>query len=220
MTVFDHREMYETLIVSEGARIRYKDQALVMRILGGILFWNRSFMTNFTTTVGNTIYFPSQKWVEADYLRAWTILSHELVHVEDYEKNRFFVVLYMLPQLLSVFSILALVLQTWWPLLFLAFLAPLPAPWRRKAEMRGYAMTMATQFWTNRMGISQLTKDDISKFFTGPDYYWMWPFKQSTAREVGRWSRMILCNEILDQGAIYGRVQSMIKARFNNSFRS
>lgn len=216
MAAFDHREMFETMIVSEGVRVRYKDESRYMRLLGKVLFWNPRFMTNFTTTIADTVYFPSRQWVEEDPLRAWSILAHELVHIEDYQNTKprwLFGVLYGMPQGLASLAILAPVLQIWWLLLFLLFLAPLPAPWRKNAEMRGYAMTMAAHYWLHGSGILQSQKIGIAENFTGPDYYWMWPFKGAVEREIGRWSRMILCDEIEAQGAVFGRVRKMIAAR-------
>lgn len=216
MAGFDHREMFETLIVSEAVKVRYKDESRYMKLLGKLMFWNPRFMSNVATTIGETVWLPSRQWVEEDLLRAWLVLCHELVHVEDYKacKPRWvFPVLYAMPQGLAVLALLAPVLQQWWPLLFLALLAPLPAPWRKSAEMRGYGMSMAAAYWFGKGGIPQAQKQEIAQWFTGPDYYFMWPFKGAVKREVGRWSRMILCNEVFAQGAIYERVHRLIKAR-------
>jgi hypothetical protein len=216
MAAFDHREMFETLIVSESVKVRYKDESRGMRQLGRLLFWNPAFMTNFSTTFGATVWLPSRKWVDDDPFRAWVVLCHELVHVEDYTNSKprwLFPVMYSMPQGLAVLAVLAAVFQIWWLLGFLVLLAPLPAPWRKNAEMRGYAMSMAATCWVNKTGIPQAQKEQIARWFTGPDYYFMWPFKGAVQREVGRWSKMILCNEIFGQGDVYARVHKLIKAR-------
>jgi hypothetical protein len=93
------------------------------------------------------------------------------------------------------------------------FLAPIPAPWRRDTEMRGYAMSMAAWYWYNRSGIPQVLKADIAQNFTGPEYYFSWPFQKAVSDEIGRWSKRILCNEMDQYGAIYGRVKKMIETR-------
>lgn len=220
MPSFDHKEMFETLVVSEGVGVRYKNESRRMRFIGKAMFWNNEFMTDLTTTLGGTVYFPSRQWVEADYYGAWRILCHEIVHIEDERalgKFRWwFSVQYALPQALAVLALLSYPLQTWWPLLFLLCLAPLPAPWRMKIEMRGYAMTMAVHFWYGKTGISQELKANVAENFTGSRYYWMWPFKSAVDREVGRWSKMILCDEVFDQGPVFGRVQKMIQTRVGN----
>lgn len=215
MAAFDHREMFETLIVSESLKVRYKDESGVMWLLGKLVFWNPAFMT-IATTLGTTVWLPSRKWVEGDPFRAWVILAHELVHVEDYTNSKprwLFTVKYSLPQSLAVLALLGLVLKAWWPLVFLVLLAPIPSPWRKNAEMRGYAMSMAATFWFHKSGIPQAQKERIAERFTGPGYYFMWPFKGAVNREIGRWSKMILCDEIFGQGAVYARVHKLIKAR-------
>jgi hypothetical protein len=220
MHAFDHREMYETLVVAENVTIRYKDEARGMRLVGKTMFWAREFMTEVVTTIGSVVYFPSRKWVEEDYERAWTLLSHELVHVEDYQSKGkwrwLFFATYAMPQGLAILALLAIVLKAWWPLVFLGCLAPLPAPWRKHAEMRGYAMNMAVYFWAHGGGIPQDLKEEITSYFTGPLYFFMWPFKRSAANEVGQWSKRVLCDEIFECGPIYGRIQKMVKARVGN----
>ena len=40
-----------------GLKLRYKDESTLMKIMGKLMFFNPSFMTQFTTTIGETIYF-------------------------------------------------------------------------------------------------------------------------------------------------------------------
>jgi hypothetical protein len=54
-----------------------------MRFLGALLFFNPSFMSTYTTTIGHTIYMP-KKDIGTD--RGARILLHEGVHVGDYER--------------------------------------------------------------------------------------------------------------------------------------
>ena len=204
----NHREVYKRL--SEGVDIRYKDESKSMQLLAKVMFFNRRFM-DMTTTLGKTIYFPSRAWVEEQPYRAWRVLAHEMVHIEDGQKLGWrFPVMYAMPQGLAVFALLGLVLQSWWPLLFLLFLAPLPAPWRRAFEMRGYAMSMAVSFWVGR-DIPQEERDRIALNFTGPEYYFMWPFKDAVRKEIGHWVKKILCGEIFEQGKVYGHVHQTFK---------
>ena len=213
----DDKEMYETLVLEEGVKIRFKDESPFMQLCGKLAFFNPSFMTSITTTIGDTIYFPSHKWLEESYGRAWRVLCHELVHVVDYRKQGkagwLFGGMYTMPQGLAALALLGLPLQSWWFLLFLLLLAPLPAPWRKAAEMRGYAMSMAVRYWTFGGGIPQDLKEHITLNFVGPKYYFMWPFRGAVEREIGRWSKMILCEEIQDVDAIYDKVFTMIRAR-------
>lgn len=216
---FDHKEMFEALQRSENVKVRYKDESWLMKLIGKLMFYNPDFSTHFITTLGETVYFPSRSEVETDYQIAWEVLSHEAVHVEDYRNSKpkfLFMLKYMMPQILAVFALLAPVLWSWWPLLALVFLLPLPAPWRRDIEMRGYAMSMAVWYWYSRSGIPQALKSETVDHFTGAEYYFTYPFKQAVTEEVGRWSKRILCNEMDQYGAIYGRVKRMIESRIKS----
>ena len=44
-------------------RIAFKDESFLMKLLGFLLFFTKEFMTRFTTTIGNTVYFPSREWL-------------------------------------------------------------------------------------------------------------------------------------------------------------
>jgi hypothetical protein len=213
----DDKAMFETLVREWEVDVRYKDESAFMRLCGKLAFFTPEFMSSITTTMGATVYFPSRAWVEEDYGRAWRVLCHELVHVEDYRalgKNGWlFGVGYAMPQGLAVLALLGIPFHSWWFLLFLLLLAPLPAPWRKAAEMRGYAMTMAVRYWTFGGGIPKELKDHIVQNFVGPKYYFMWPFKGAVEREVGQWSRMTLCDEIQRVDPVYAEVHSVIKSR-------
>lgn len=161
-----------------------------MRLLGKLLFFNKQFMTNYVTTIGNTIYFP-----EADHFKNPNIVSlitaHELVHVEQGSKLTLplFWFLYLFPQCLALLALLAI------PLFFinftygiialcmLLFLAPIPAYWRAKFELEGYTMSLvarALQMNERQLGldVDELVVDIefYDKQFVGAGYYFMWPF--------------------------------------------
>lgn len=61
-----------------------KDSAF-MRVLGKLaaLIGNKSFMTNFWTTIGRTIYYPVG--VQLPFVHVG-VLEHELVHVKQWDK--------------------------------------------------------------------------------------------------------------------------------------
>ena len=88
-------------------KIKYKDESLFMKILGSLLFFNKSFMATYTTTIGSTIYFPSKKFVEERYYSSILILLHELVHVQDGIKFNpiIFAMLYLSPQIFGLLSV-------------------------------------------------------------------------------------------------------------------
>jgi hypothetical protein len=214
MADFDHKAMFEDLARSEGVTVRYKNESWLMKLIGALMFFNRDFMRGFVTTIGETVYFPTREGVANNYHHSWSVLAHECVHANDYRENKaLFMLGYVMPQGLALLALLAPVLWSWWPLLALVCLLPLPAPWRKESEMRGYAMSMAVIFWYGRSGIPQAEKARIAESFTGSEYYFSWPFKGAVDREIGRWSKRILCNEMHQYGAVYGRVKAMIEQR-------
>ena len=72
------------------ANVRYvcKDGSLLMRMIGWLLATfriNQKFMTVYWTTIGNTVYFPTTV-KNPSHPRYDGVRSHELMHVDQYEK--------------------------------------------------------------------------------------------------------------------------------------
>jgi len=171
-------------------KIAFKNESFLMKVVGFLLFFNRRFMTSFISTLGHTVYFPSKEWLEKNKHIAHKILAHEIVHIHDRDimNKKFgfitYSLLYLFPQILSLFSLLsflAFINFNWiFCLLFLIFLVPIPAPGRYYIEVSGYAMTMF--FKSLYVTYSGGTYDpkrhatDLSQYFTNSDYYFMWPF--------------------------------------------
>jgi hypothetical protein len=154
MTTFERISAYLT---GSGVahRIRRKSESWLMGVIGALLFFNRSFMTEYTTTIGSTVYFPDQYYYEQPVSAART-LAHEGVHIKQSKRVGavWFALTYLFPLPLAALA-LGAVLAFWWlPALgflgFLVFLAPLPAPWRVKYEREAYIVTAvcdAAQGW-------------------------------------------------------------------------
>jgi hypothetical protein len=105
-------------------KISYKNESLFMKVLGFLTMpFNPQFMTRYTTTIGNTVYFPSKEDYESTPKPSFTVLAHELVHMMDDRNNKWtYAISYAFPQLLALplfilFTVLA-GLQAW-PLLIL-----------------------------------------------------------------------------------------------------
>jgi len=160
-------------------KISFKDESRLMRVLGKLLFFNSSFMTTYSTTIGKTVYFPSKKWLSEDPDRAARVLAHEIVHLADAKRFGFggflFSALYLAPQIFALLALLSIWFSGWW-LLSLLFLLPWPAYYRMFFEMRGYAMSDAVAY--KRYG-DVLSNDFLSKQFMTSSYYFMWPFRKS-----------------------------------------
>lgn len=164
-------------------KIKYKDQSLFMKILSYILFFNRSFMTDYITTIGNTIYFPNKEHTENNPLQTKLILLHEYVHLYDSSKynNFIFSILYLFPQILFIFTLPIFFINWWVALLLLTItLLPLPAYFRMLFEKRAY---MVSLYANRKMAIKnnlaydlRYSKEFIIKQFNTSSYYYMWTF--------------------------------------------
>lgn len=128
------------------AKIKFKSESRFMKFLNlFISVFNKQFMTNYTTVIGTTVYLPSLAWLKS-CSHAWEILAHEYVHMVDRRAYAAFgfELRYLFPQILGALGLL-MVLAFVHPLFllfafFFLFLAPLPAKWRLKFEINGYAM--------------------------------------------------------------------------------
>ena len=164
-------------------QVKYKDQSTLMKVLGKILFFNPTFMTQYVTTLGNTVYLPNEQYPTQYPEDAVTVFIHECTHM--YDEQRLgkipYTLGYMFPQLLFVLM---------WPLLFLVswkivlplsllFLAPLPAPWRAYFEQRAYFVQMLVN---NKIYGEDPDNDGnlFAGWFRNGNYYFMWPFEQTS----------------------------------------
>jgi|GEM_PF-1262314 len=183
-----------------GFAIRYKNESWTSKFIAVIVWiFNRRYLTDYTTTRYPRVYFPSREWVAENPRVAVKVLLHEFVHLWDRQQERFWHVIgYGLPQILFLLFfpifIAALCIPgptlKWWVTgiaggLALLSLAPWPAWFRRRAELRGYAMNMAQAHWRYG-GIILGQKEWIARHFTGPEYFYMWPFRTRIMRDLAR----------------------------------
>jgi len=185
------------------AQIKFKDKSMFMKFLGVLLFFNKSFMTRYTTTIGFTVYFPNEADATARDEAFANVFSHESVHMSDYKKwGVLFKLSYLLPQLLAVFALLS-ILAIWFSklwllnLLWLLMVAPIPAYFRSHWELRGYVMDLAYDHWKFN------AEPDPSRYlnrFTTSGYYFMWPFSGHMKRRFEKMiAKMKSGNLFLDQ---------------------
>lgn len=177
----DDKAILESLVAKIQARlpgfeIRYKDESRLQKLIGFLLFFNKAYMTSFITTMFGKVYFPTRSRVEENPRGTWKTLAHEYVHLLDDRDHKLFKPTYLYPQILAAGALLAL--GAFWCawallcLLCLVALAPWPAKYRTKWEMRGYAMSMAVNFWRyGRVTLDQMER--IGENFWGPNYYYM-----------------------------------------------
>lgn len=165
-------------------QIKYKDQSGFMKFLGTLMFFNKGFMTSYTTTIGSTVYFPNETFVKTRPISAAVVLLHELVHINDAHKvsKPLFGFLYLLPQILSLLCLPLLFVLTWKivvPLVIL-FALPLPSPFRMNYEKRAYLTSLyAINALATRLNFKPLLASQEQSFlgqFKDASYYFMWPF--------------------------------------------
>lgn len=168
--------------------IRFKDESKFMKLLSKLLFFNKSFSTNYVTTIGEKVYWPTRKSYTPN---SYFTLAHEFVHIMDYKKSPIkFILGYSFPQILSL-PFLLLPLLVWFvPIAYLLpfalFLLPLPSPTRTYYELRGYGMTIKSKLW------NKINPDinHISKNFTSSNYYYMWPFKNNIISKLNQYNNL------------------------------
>lgn len=164
--------------------IAFKDESIFMKIIGKILFFNPSFMIDFNTTIGNTIYFPSRQHIIDNPVTFKANLVHELIHRKDAESYSSFIfsLAYLLPQLLAPLTVLSTMFLSWWIslIIFTLFLMPLPAYFRMKFEKKAYTFSVYCLYQLSTKYGHQLNVDDritsYTKAFTSSNYYFMWIF--------------------------------------------
>ena len=164
-------------------KIKFKNESLLMKIIGKLLFFNKGFMTDYTTTIGSTVYFPSQAFLASRGTSSIVILLHELVHINDANKlNPFiFSFLYLFPQLLVLTFFPLLFISFKLALLSLIFILPIPAYFRMYFEKRAYMTSLYSLYRLGKkMNFNPLLETQKKYFieqFKGLTYYFMWPFK-------------------------------------------
>jgi hypothetical protein len=164
MTDFD-LVVAKTLMEFPKFKLVNKRNSWLMHAISGLLFvitlgLMRGFMQSYITTVGFTVYVPDD-WSTWPQAQRAVILRHERVHMRQRAKYG-----------MALFSLLYLFL-------------PLPglcSYFRMKFEMEAYAETIYAmcELYVTGVGIVQTPsfKAGIISQFTGPSYFWMWPFKK------------------------------------------
>ena len=152
-----------------GFRIAYKDESAGQRAIGRLLRpFNRTYLTQYTTVFGRTVWMPSRAWRDRQSPRSlWALLRHEAVHLRDMRR---FPVLFQLSY---------------------ALLLPAGLTFRALWEARAYRETLRAEAELDG-AISEATIEHIAGRFTGPDYLFMFPFPKAIRRHLRRVSAEVL----------------------------
>lgn len=116
-----------------------------------------TFMENFITTIGNTVYVNNSWDARSASTKAIT-LRHERVHMRQSKRigKIKFSLMYLLFPLPTVF-----------------------AYYRKKFEQEAYEESLKALFeYYGQKFFTQATKDNIVNHFTSAEYFWMWPWKK------------------------------------------
>lgn len=140
----------------------YKKDSKLMSYIGKFLYVisfgkNDRFMSEFTTTIKNTIYL-SDKWDTYTENSKCTLLRHERVHMRQAKRLGFY----------------------WFTFLYLVVFFPVGlAYYRAKFEQEAYEESLRAiyEYYGAKVLQSKGNKNYITRFFTGPDYGWMFPFQ-------------------------------------------
>lgn len=139
---------------SESKWMRMLDVFLRVVTLGRM----KTFLTGYITTIRNTVY-VSDDWADLPSYAKVTVLRHERVHMRQARALSF-----------PLFA-------------FLYLFVPLPgglAYCRTVFEMEAYRETLEAR--VEYYGLLELQnpaeRTRIISHFTGPAYFWMWPFQQ------------------------------------------
>lgn len=124
-----------------------------------------TFMTGYITTIGFTVYLPEQ-WASMTDEARTIVLRHERVHMRQRVKYG---------------SVLFSFLYLFFPLPFVC------AYFRMKFEQEAYAESMlAIVEIQGNLGVrwinSSTYEEETIRQFTGPAYFWMWPFRGRIVR--------------------------------------
>jgi hypothetical protein len=204
--------------------IKFKNQSTLIKIISYILFFNKQFMTVYITTIGSTVYFPSEQFLESDVPNNQTAIAHEFVHAVDNKNNIIFKLLYLFPQILTpLFIILFFLLPHVFNFISLGvalicLLPIIPAFWRSKDELRGYQMSLfagSELMKEYNAPTDQYNKylndniDFINAEFTGSGYYWMG--RSGVISQLNDTITKIKTDDIIKDDPIYNVVRIALK---------
>ena len=183
MNAVQKRHELEKHIASKiyGFAIIDKRKSIFMRTIACLLFFAPKFLTHFVTSIGRKVYVPELPWNPNMPRAATRTLAHEYQHLSDMRAWRLvpFCIMYLFPQILAFFAILAFFFGPWF-LLFLLFLAPWPSITRAWLEYRGYRMTIYAHYWLYNG--TKPNFDRLADNFVTSSYYWMFPFHKFLVR--------------------------------------
>lgn len=179
--------------------VRDKENSWTQRLIGRLLGrWMPSYMTDFWTTIGFTTYRPSLARADGDQ---WMTVFHEGLHAVQAKRltRPIFYLLYLFPVSLAPFLLALLPFPMNLILGGIMLLPKLPDPFRFRFETRAYQVNLAIDFWM--YGDEVLRADNLAWYadqMLGPNYYFTWPFKESTYRTIKRMAQEVQTGAVFE----------------------
>jgi len=166
----DWQARYDALVAEIGAEIagfrliKKSDdrlQRLIHHVLRVLTFGaQRTYMTQFTTTIGRSIY-VADDWDSWGADRRYATLRHELVHLRQFAR----------------YGLL------WMSFLYLLVPLPVGLAWfRARFEKEAYAETIRVTAEIWGIEAARQKRAYVVSQFTGGNYGWMWPFRRAMER--------------------------------------
>lgn len=174
----DYNEYLELLQIEfPKFRVVHKDKVWFHRaihyVLMALTFGKMmTYLTDFTTTLGSTVYVPGD-WDAWDEFTRYSTLRHEAVHMRQFKKYG---------RLLMGF-------------LYLFVPLPLGLAWfRARFEKAAYteSIRVEVEYGYDEGFMKEHFRDFIVSAFTSAAYGWMWPFRKSVERWYDRTLESIL----------------------------
>ncbi len=159
-------EAFKKLVPFE---IKFKTASWSQKLLAFLVRWYiPSYLTNYTTVIGKTIYFPDERMIH--HLNTRFTIAHEVVHLLDQKRltTPLFLLMYLSPQIFAV-GILSFPWLGADALWFLIFGLPWPSPGRVYLEARAYGLELSLY---QRCGY-KMNYSRIVDIFQSPGYYFM-----------------------------------------------
>lgn len=198
-------------------QVKFKNQSPLMKFLGTLMFFNKGFMTDYTTTIGSTIYAPTEKFFASHPVSGAVVFMHELVHLHDQKVmgKVWFQFSYMLPQILALPALLLFLLS--WKIalpVVLLLLLPIPAYFRMKYERRAYYSSIYTMYKLGqRLNFDPHLETQNSHFvgyFMDSSYYFMWPFKSIMENDFDQAAKNVLAGKRPFEDPVFDMLDDLV----------
>ena len=153
---------------------------LLLYYVSFMFIWQRRFLEGYNTVIGKTVYITDITIDTKNWDKLYLTMRHEFIHMlQDDKYGLLFKVAYLFPQLVGIFSILAL-LAIWFSnfwllsLVALAALAPWPAPFRAKWELEGYTQSLLAMHEGGEVLGEHHLEWVVKQFVTAKYYFMRW----------------------------------------------